>query len=104
MGSQRSGGAAKTAEETDKTGRESLHLISPQQSLFTQIPPLLYTKTERKGGKKSETQQNTFGIFSYFFNYSNIFFAHCEDPELSRQFGGNPVNPELRTALFYSGD
>lgn len=37
-------GSAKTAEDTDKTAKETLHLISLAQSLFTQIPSLLYKK------------------------------------------------------------
>lgn len=48
-------GSTKTAEDTDKTAKETLHLILLAQSLFTQIPSLLYMKKKHK--------QNTF-----FFN------------------------------------
>lgn len=51
--------------------------------------------------KKSQTQQKTFGIF-FLLNYSNNF-AYCEELDDLGSLG-NPVNPELDTALFHTGD
>ncbi len=44
-------GSTKTAEDTDKTAKETLHLISLAQSLFTQISSLLYVKKNPKQNK-----------------------------------------------------
>lgn len=61
VNSQWSCGSAKTAEDTDKTAKESLHLISLEQSLFTQISPLQYIKKRKK--KNPEHNKNHLDFF-----------------------------------------
>lgn len=78
-------GSTKTAEDTDKTAKETLHLISLAQSLFAQIPSLLYVK-------KAQTKQNTFFLFLI-----NTTISYCTNP-------GNPVNTEKENTLFDNDD
>lgn len=52
-------GSTKTAEDTDKTAKETLHLISLTQSLFAQIPSSVYVK------KKDPKQNKTHFLFSF---------------------------------------
>lgn len=76
-------GSTKTAEDTDKTAKETLHLISLAQSLFTQIPSLLY-------GERNKQNKTHF-----FFFLINITISYCKNPDNP----GNPVNTEKKRAL-----
>lgn len=80
-------GSTKTAEDTDKTAKETLHLISLAQSLFAQIPSLLYVE------KKKQTKQNTTHFILFFL--INITISYCKQPDNP----GNRVNTEKENAL-----
>lgn len=78
-------GSTKTAEDTDKTAKETLHLISLTQSLFAQIPSSAYVK--------KKTPNKTKHIF--YFLLINTTVSHCKNPDNP----GNPVITEKKRAL-----
>lgn len=77
-------GSTKTAEDTDKTAKETLHLISLAQSLFAQIPSLLYVE---------KNKQNKTHFFLFFL--INITISYCKQPDNP----SNRVNTEKENAL-----
>lgn len=66
--------------------KETLHLISLAQSLFTPIPSLLHIKK-----KPTQAQKNTF----LFFFLISIAISHCKNTNNL----GNPVNTEKKRSL-----